>query len=277
LPFIQGGMNEKPRQADLERAVRIGFCTIGGTNFNRGRLLRLFMYPAIILAAIAMLTVFFSVAIIPNFQSVFWEFEIGLSGLTELVLLIARLVRSSWVIVLGCLTGLAGFVLLMNLLTNGRRNVAESWLDQQFKTTRNAAAGWSWHMAMLLDSGLGRTSSIEIAGDSQKNQWLKKACQTWIRDRTTSDVPEGSAHSPAFVQRFHLIHTTLGIDNHAAQVDLLKEIATYYTARNRMIGAWWVRWLVSFLICVLVVAIVLVLLALFGPMISIVSGSSGVF
>ncbi len=277
LPFIRGDMSEKPCQADLERAVRIGFCSIGGTNFNRGRLLRLFLYPAIILAAMAMLTVFFSGAIIPHFESVFDEFEIELPRLTVIVFQIARLVRGSWMIVFGCLVGLAGFVLLMNLLTSGRRNVAESWLDQQFKTTRNAAAGWAWHLAMLLDSGLARTSAIEIAGNAQNNHWLKSACQTWLRDQSASEVLDESARSPAFAQRFHLIHATLGLDNRAAQADLLKEIATYYTAHNRTIGAWWVRWLVSFLLWVLVAAIVLVVFALYGPMVSLISGLSGGF
>ena len=275
LPFIKSDLVEKPVQADFQHAVRIGFCTVARTNFNRNRLQQLFLYPSIIVAAIAMLTVFFSVAIIPYFQSVFWEFELRLSGLTEIVLQIALVVRSSWIIVLVCVVGLVGFVQLMNLLTSGRRNVAESWLDHKIKSARNAAAGWAWHMAMLLDCGLSRTSAIEIAGNSQNNHWLKNACQTWLCDRSASKDPFGSVMPPTFDQRFHLIHTTLDIDNRAAQVDLFKEVATYYTAGNRTIAAWWARWLAAFLLFCLVAAIGLVVLALYGPMISLVSGLTG--
>lgn len=275
LPFIHGDLSEKPGPADFQHAVRIGFCTMSRTMFNRNRLQQLFLYPSIIVAAIAMLAVFFSVAIIPNFQSIFFEFELRLPRLTEIVLQIALVVRSSWIIVLVCVIGLVGFVLLMNLLTSGRRNVAESWLDHKFKSTRNAVAGWAWHMAMLHDSGLDRTSAIEIAGNSQNNLWLKSACQTWLRDRSASKDPYGSATAPAFDQRFHLIHTTLDIDNRAAQIELFKEIATYYTANNRTIVSWWASWLVSFLLFVLVNAIVLVVVALYEPMISLISGLQG--
>ena len=243
---------------------------------HAGRLLRLFLYPAMILAAMAVLTVFFSIAIIPHFESAFDEFGIELPKLTNLVFKLAWLVRISWMFIFGFLAGLAGLAFLMNALTSGRRVVGESWLDQRFKTMRNAAAGWAWHLAMLFESGIGSTNAIMVAGNSQNNLWVKRACQNWIHDQTASTFSDGIARSPEFSNRFHLIHTTLGVDHQAAQVDLLKEIATYYWARGRSIGDWWIQWAVSILIWVLVATIVLVVFALYLPMMAIVSGLTGV-
>ena len=83
LPLVQGTIGDKPSQAEIGYAVRIGFCSIGRTLSTRGRLLSLLLYPAMILAALAGLTVFFSVAIIPHFESVLNDFGIDLPRLTK--------------------------------------------------------------------------------------------------------------------------------------------------------------------------------------------------
>lgn len=275
LPLIQGNFGDESSQADIERAVRIGFCSIGQTLSTRGRLWSLFLLPALVVAAMAVLAVFFSVAIIPQFQAVLEDFGIELPKLTNLLFKLAWVVRSSWAFLFGCLVAFAGLAMFMNALTSGRRIAGESWLEQRFKTTRNAVAGWAWHLALLLDAGITTDDAIEIAGDSQSKSWLKRACQNWIRQHSHTTSDENSI-SPSFGRRYRLIQTTLGIDNQAAQVDLLKEVATYYWARNRTIGDWWIEWLIAILFWIFVGVIVLAVFALYSPMLSVISGLTGI-
>lgn len=273
LALIQGNDGgHKPSPAEIGSAVRVGFCSIGRTLSTRGRLLRLFFYPAMLLAAMALLTVVFSTTIIPSFEQTFDDFGIELSRLTTLLFKLAWVVRYCWVFVFSCLAGFAVLAFLMNALTSGRRVVGTSWLDQRCKTSRNAVAGWAWHLAMLLDAGFVSTRAVEIAGNSQHKYWLKRVCRKWVTNQSEAKVSVGIAPLSGFEHRYPLIHTTLGVDNHDAQVDLLKEIAAYYWDRNRAIGDWWMQWAVSILIWVLVGAIVLAVFALYSPMLWIVTG-----
>ncbi len=271
LPLVRGDSAHSPSQTDITSAVRVGFCSIGRRLSTRGRLLRLFFLPAMILVTMAALTVLFSVTIIPQFESIFDDFGIEPPKLTWLVFKLAWVVRNGWLMALGCLAGIAALACLMSAATRSRRVVGESWLEQRCKTTRNATAGWAWHVAMLLESGIAMTNAIEIAAKSQFNRWVQRACRNWINSNSTQ-MSGGSSRSPEFGSRFPLIQTSLGVNNRAAQVDLLREISTYYWDRNRAMGDWWIQWLVSILIWILVTMIVLLVVSLYAPMFAIISG-----
>ena len=258
--------------AEIERAVRIGFSSIARTRSTKGRVLNLILFPALLILAMSVLAIFFSIFIIPYFESIFLEFGIELPTLTRVLFKLARLIRATWMFVLGFIVGAIVLVYLANGFTIDRRSAGESWLDERCKSTRTTAAGWAWHMAMLLESGLSVPNAVEVAGNSQSKNWLKRASRKWVDHRQS---PSQKVNGSMFGKRLRLLDTTLDINHPVAQVSLFKEIATYYWTCNRTIGEWWMRWSVSALFWLFAVAIILVVYFLFVPLLAIVGGLTG--
>lgn len=258
--------------SEIERAVRIGFCSIARTRSTKGRVLNLILYPALLFLAMFALAIFFSLFIIPYFESIFVDFGIELPKMTMILFKLAWLVRASWIFVLGFMVAALVFVYLANVFTRDRRSVGESWLDERCKSTRTTAAGWAWHMAMLLESGFSVPKAVEVADYSQNKNWLKRASRKLVGDQQSLSE---EVNDSLFGDRHRLLETTLEVNNPVAQVSLFKEIATYYWTCNRTIGEWWMQWSVSALFWLFAVAIVLVVFFLYMPLLAIVSGLTG--
>lgn len=259
---------EGDSQSKIDQAVRIGFSSVVRSQSTRGRVTDLVLYPALLLVAMAAITVFFSVLIIPHFQFMFAEFGIELSDATKFVLKFAMLVKSVWLVVVVVFTLLGAVALLMNFVSRQNLAAGESWLDQQLRSPRVKVANWAWHMATLLDSGFSVQESVGIAGNAQRRGWLNQACRQWASS-------DGSKTNELFDGRFRLMETTLQVENHDAQISLFREAATYYWSRNRMIFEWWSRWFVSLLFWLFFSVVVICVFALLGPVFAVTTGVSG--
>lgn len=273
IPLVEN--DNPPSDVTIRRAVTIGVCTIGRTLSLRNRLLSRLVYPLCQIILIIALTIFFSIWIIPMFEAFFLDIEIQLPMVPEAIINLASLVRAGWkyFVILALL--LVGIGLAMNWIAAKRDVVRESWLRQVIETNRNKAACWTWHVAMLLESGVQVARAVEIAGESQVSRWLKTSSQKWVdrHSEKTAKAKEDKQH--VFGQRYQMMDTTLSLSDSKAQTDLFREISTYYWERNRMISEWWISWATSLLFWFFVAGVILVAFSLYVPVYSSFSGLVG--
>ena len=266
VPLANAEISSGDPSVAIERSAKLGFCAIGQTLSIRNRLFGLLVYLLVSTLVMAILAVFFSVAVIPGFEQFFGEMTTQLPKMTELVLTLASVIRVTWKYVLAVFCGGVVLALVMNWLTSRPDYFGESWLQQCFKTKRNKAACWSWHVSLLLDSGLSINDAVKVAGEAQRSLWLKRASLEWLEHRTgVLEFYESQKLEPSFGKRYQLIDTTLSISKPAAQVDMFREIAMYYWARNGTISDWWIRLAASFFFWLFVTGVVVAAFSLYSP------------
>ena len=75
--------------------------------------------------------------------------------------------------------------------------------------------------------------------------------------------------------KYRLLDHAMQAAPSAGKIALLREVAVYYWDRNRNIGDWWIQWVVSAILCLAGVLIFFGVLALFMPLLAIISGLTG--
>ena len=253
---------------DLKQFARAGYCALGpNLSFGR-RLIRLFIYPILILFLGGLLAVGFSYWIAPEFEEIFGEFGIELPAITMWVLRCARIVRFTAPFIIGIPVAVF-FLMLLSSQKWGSRDVSNlSWLDRRFMSTRNALGAWAWHISLLLEAGIPLPQSIRTAGETTGNAWLKRVSMK-------RNEEEEQQAGLLFYENFHLLDCALRLPLSPGKIAVLREIATYYWDRNNSFGDWWMKLFVSLILWFFVVMIMTCIIALFLPLISVVSGLTG--
>ncbi len=138
-------------------------------------------------------------------------------------------------------------------------------------STRNTVASWVWHLSLLLDAGLSSGEAIRTAGEASGELWLRRKSRDWSESQAM-----GTTRRPFFVSRkLQLANYAVQLPRSDGQIALLQETATYYWDRNRSVGDWWINWLVAFIVMVVGASVGLIVVALFSPLLAIVSGLTG--
>ena len=268
--------------SDIATAVRVGFCSIGQNTAGSRQLLKALVYPAIVLLGAAMVAIFFSVFVIPEFERMFNEFGIELPAMTKFVLGFAKSVRTWGVILVIWLALVFGIVWYLNQISARRRPDGLGWLDLWMQSSRNALADWAWHISLLLESGLPQNAAIPKACRFAGKSWLRENSHFWA-ERSPLNSPAGEAllqnelRPMRFLTnpKYQLLDHALTVPNSDGKIRLLREVAMYYRDRNRNIGLWWIEWLVALMLWAIGAIILLLVVSLFSPLIAIISGLTG--
>ena len=254
------------REPDVRAAVRSGFSAIVHNSSVSQQLLQSLVYPFLMLLCAVLLAILFSSFVAPLFQEMFEEFGIALPVLTQWVLNSAAFLRSwAWVFFFWLIAG-ASLFWLFNYMDNKRRQSHMSWLDNNFQSTRDALAGWAWHLSLLLQSGVAQPQAIWNAGFAAGKARIKQ------QSFRLSSVKEVASDKAYFGVKFRLLDHALTLPVSVGKIQLLQRIASYYRSRNRNMGQWWIGWLVMMLYWLIGGIAFLSLMAIFMPMFSIVSG-----
>ncbi len=271
LPLVKSNQNSLT-SAGMAQAARLGFCSVSRYKAVSRHLFQVLFYPMMVLFVAALLWIGFSFWIAPEFQKMFREFGIELPAMTKLILWLAEWVRAGW-----WLTGIIPFGMalfwILNRIGSDHRPGNLTWLDQRWMSTRNALASWAWHVSLLLQAGFSQKEAIETAASATANARLRRISFEVTGSRQLDSL--GQTESFLFDPKYDLLDCAMRMPNSAGKIALLQEVATYYWDRNRNIGDWWVRWLVAAMLWLILGAIVITVLALFAPMIAIVSGLTG--
>ena len=235
------------------RGLHRGIERLVSTPRQSQNIVGVFVYPAMLLTMALTLAYFISVYVLPEWDNTFVEFGIELPTATLLVLGIGRVVREFWLltILLGVVCSLPFLIEVFRasgLFTSGIQ-----WIDRKLMSRRIALAQWAEHTSMLLHAGVEEQLATSIA--SQRN----------MPARFQNPWP----------WRYALLEETLKCESNELKAALLDQTATYYYQIHYSVVRWWASFLPTCLLIAIGASIFFMVISLFMPLISIISGLSG--
>jgi hypothetical protein len=272
-----------PRDDRFHNAVQAGMYRIAGQISSRpATLTRLLVYP-FILAVFAWSTWIFAGAfVLPSIAKLYSEFGLNLPALTTFLLRTTMMIERWWLAML-LVPPAYGLVLWWLNRNHGRGSIdGASWVDQKLMSKRGSLANWIWHLVLLLEWGLSSKTAVMIAGTCCHRGWLERKSLEWIgesisdrsHDRATRLQQPGKFLSQS---RFQLISDALELPDSNKKVLVLREIGTYYRERALHWNDLLVRWISILLTWFCLGFYILVVTAIFSPIIMLLSGLTGIF
>lgn len=250
------------------------------------------IYPLFVLLLSTLVFAALSIAVVPVFEQMFYEFGLTLPHPTQLVISISHIFQSIWFWVLLAVLIIAFSVILIIRAADNLRwliwGSVDPWLSTGY-STRRSLGDLAWHAAMLIEIGLGAESAVAIAGaasrkDTMRRQSSELACQLGLVDPAppqsqnpmTDPLANPLGHKPTNrylgVSCHLLTHAlsggTTGFDPSA----MLRDIACIYWDREQTKSVWLLSWLQPIAVLMISLVVGFVVLALFMPLVELISG-----
>ncbi|WDQ18167.1 type II secretion system F family protein [Rhodopirellula sp. P2] len=261
--------NEKTR---LEDAVRHWESTLSSRP-TRNRLWIILVYPLVLaFASIAILMVI-CVLLVPSFEEMMDEFGLSLPYSTQTVFAISHFARDYG---LWLLAALVAIVLVSQLVRYRAHRVGQDppWVRlgrRLFMPARLVWASWAEHVAMMLDTGLTRREAYQIAGESSPSRWMSN-----LNARCVQSINEGRnpLAGPTHIhgKPCHLMIHAVQTETIPQQADCMRDVAAIYRDRERHQRRDILTWVSPLIVCMLGMTIGWVMVALFMPLVQLISG-----
>ncbi len=263
LDALLAKSNEDPLTSlEMTAAIGKGYCKFEASAPSP-RNLTPFLYPALALFAWLSMVVFGSIFILPEFRAMYEEFGIELPLATQYTLRIGGWFENNWRWVVVVLVLL--LIVLLIFLRIGQRGQAYSfsWFDRRFCTFRIQVSVWANHVASLLAAGVGEAEAIQVAGRCSDSSRLRNGSKEFLKGAQKYLVdPSG----------YPLINNSLSLKNRAAKIAILEETGRYYRSVGQVVQGWWLAWFSKAMIVLIWFTVGVVVVALYKPMFSIISG-----
>lgn len=272
---------------------------------SRGqRVLTVIAYPLIVLTVCTGVLVLTSLLVVPTFEQMFDEFGLQLPFFTQTLFAIAAVIQSPMTYLglasVGACVGLLAWLLWGSTSPLHRRSGASGTSVNLHgsgpRTTRGAWADWAWHVSLLMRAGLGKTEAIEMAGAASQQSWLARGSRFWADAIRNGDDP---FHGVTHFRKVpcHLLADALGLDvaltqhvrppntsSRTAAIDttslkqyqagVLRDIAELYWDRDQRGTVWRLGWVSPLIVFGVGFIIWFVVIALFAPLVSLITGLS---
>jgi hypothetical protein len=270
LPWVKSlkaKANGPLSDVEADQVARLGFCRFC-RDAPEPRSLVPFIYPICAILFGMLVLGFASFTILPTFEQMFKEFGIELPRATKLLFFVGRLTRQYWwiAIVIFCVASTTTWI--FTRLSQRQSVYSRSWIDWLLDSMRPAVANWTGHLATLLNAGVAERSAVQVASE----------CSAVSSLRSTK-IDDQSYTSSGWLdqKRFALVNETLTIEDRSAKAAMLREVAVYYRSISATVGGWWLKVFAQFITWQIALAILFTVASLFMPLISIISGLTGVF
>lgn len=261
--------DEKTR---LEDAVRRWESTLSGRP-TRNRLWIILVYPLVLAFASIAILMIICVLLVPAFEEMMDEFGLELPWATEAVFAISHFTRDYGLVLL---TSVIVVFLAVQLIRYRSRRIGQHppWVRlgrRLFTPARLVWASWAEHVAMLLDVGLTRREAYQIAGESSSSGWmsnLSAGCVQSIDDGRTPLAGPTHFHGKPCHLMVHAVQT----EPVQQQSDCMRDVAAIYRDRERHRRRDVLIWVSPMIVCMLGMTIGWVMVALFMPLVQLISG-----
>ena len=238
-------------------------------------------YPLVVIVVCSIVVGGICWLVVPTFEKMFQEFGITLPTPTLALIAISHAVGNPALYVAILIVSVCAAALLWFLSGNEWRiagqtatNTGPRFMRGWFPSKRAVWADWAWHLSLLLRFGKQETEAITIAGQASGKRWLRKGSAVW-----TDAIRAG--HQPfKKVTHFHgvachVMSLALDADEPTdARAKLLAFVAELYWDRDQSRTQWKLSWLSPIITFLIGLLIWFILLALFMPMVSLISGLS---
>lgn len=268
LPLLSSGFTSETTTQQLGDLI----AHAARTSENRRQRRRLLAYPIIVALLAFSVVVFISALVVPIFSSMFREFGLHLPAPTLMVVFLGEEMRdhpsrffgSAALIALACYglvrwwVRLALTTRLFGMFTSGN------------SANVSAMSSLTGRLAELLSIGISLPDALWIAGQGCRHHHFQLVAQQLARDAHLGRVSESPvAHNlPA-----NVLSAMDGVHGEP-NVPLLRELSSMYAQRISERVEWSTGIVAQFAIIAIGVAVGFVVIALFMPLVSLISGLS---
>jgi type II secretory pathway component PulF len=245
-----------------------------GTELKR-RLWLSLAYPALTASLTFVLFVFLSVGVVRQFEFIYKDFNIPLPFLTQLVLVASRGTTRIWPTVASILVALFVAWLVAHLLLSPatRRSMAASvpLLGGVWRAT--TLAEFCHLLALLLESRLAVAEALRLAGEGVQDAGIEDSCR-----QMAEQVEAGRSLADAMARRRRfppgLPRLLRWAEKHMSLPEVLHMAGSMYEGRAASLATF-VGVVLNTFCALLVLTMLLVIPALFLPLITLISKLSG--
>ena len=245
-------------------------------NANRTQMKRILAYPVTVIVIAFLVFVLLAVMVVPTFDDIFDDFNLRLPGTTLMVMGFSRLVRFNPFMFIGVLlVGCGVFYLCLKILREwilpGR--MLGVFLNGNSQQVAEMAV-FVRRLTEALSTGMSLVDALELVGLNSRHRWLRHEAQ---------QLADGIAHDPGDSQRFLRRSSLPATVAYALQagpegtphVPLLEALAETYTERLRGRVNLATGFLPQFAIMAVGIAVGIVVMALFIPLVELINGLTG--
>lgn len=263
LPLIEPASRGQLQGWQVEDAVRQAGVGVAGHGRQRYRFLQGLIYPFTVLVLCGLIVCCFLWFLVPEFDTMFSDFEMELPAPTLLVMLLSRWLRQWGLVVLG--SGLVTAVVLFFSL----RPFWQRWMV----TKSELIAAWTRHVSLLITAGVPDEEALRLAGRASHYSWLNELSQICVsqlqRGREFFKGPLYAGGQPVAMIGYALLQ-----DSPQARSEWLEEVTEMYRERDRFRWNAWLAWITPLVVGLAATTVGLLIVALFLPMLGLISGLS---
>jgi type IV pilus assembly protein PilC len=264
IPLI--GADQSPPSAALSRFLSHWRQT---DRFNQS-IWGLLAYSLIVLAAAAAVLVALSELVVPTFANVFADFGLRTPWMTQVLITVSRWIAGGQIILF--FAAAVAVIAILWFAVRGLPKSAAAWLGDRFGSMfgRSAAlARFTRHAADLLEAEIPTPAAVELAGIAAKSPRLYRAATRFAQASLSSrDDSEAERRIlPATV-----MHAFTADISGRSRVRLLRELSEAYFERARARRSWTSGIVEPLAIIVIGFIVGWVVIALYLPLVSLVSG-----
>ncbi len=225
-------------------------------------------YPMVVLTVMVIVLIVMMTTIIPKFLATFAEMDMELPGVTKAVMAVSDWFVKWWYLVIAGILGLIVGGVAFSRTSQGKHFFG--WFARKLPvvklmTIRSASATFCRTLALLLGSGLSLTESLELVAMNMGNIYFREAVQ---RVRVTVSEGWSLNNSLRDTGLFPpMVYNLVGIGEETGDVqNMLEKTADYYDEEVQDATARLLAMLEPLIMIVLAFFVLIIVLAIFLPM-----------
>lgn len=225
-------------------------------------------YPLVVLGVMLIVLIVMMTTIIPKFLATFEEMDMELPGVTLAVMAVSDWFVAYWYIVVIALVALVVGGTFFARTNQGQHFFG--WFARKIPvvklmTIRSASATFCRTLALLLGSGLSLTESLELVAMNMSNIYFKEAVQTICVMVSEGWTLHGSLRDTGLFPP--MVYNLVGIGEETGDVqNMLEKTADYYDEEVQDATARLLAMLEPLIMIVLAFFVMIIVLAIFLPM-----------
>ena len=225
-------------------------------------------YPMVVLAVMVIVLIVMMTTIIPKFLATFEEMDMDLPGVTLAVMAVSDWFVGYWYIVVGVLVALVVGGSFFSRTNKGKHFFG--WFARKIPvvklmTVRSASATFCRTLALLLGSGLSLTDSLELVAMNMSNIYFREAVQTVRTMVSEGWTLNGALRDTGLFPP--MVYNLVGIGEETGDVqNMLEKTADYYDEEVQDATARLLAMLEPLIMIVLAFFVMIIVLAIFLPM-----------
>ncbi len=239
-------------------------------NKTKNAVIKVMIYPCILLVVIIIVLIVMMTRIIPRFMSVFEEMGTELPGVTKAVMAVSKWFMGYWWLLALIILALVIGGVFFNKTDRGKHFFG--WITLHLPvvrtlSVRTASATFCRTLSLLLSSGIGLTEGLDLTAANMRNIYFKEAVQS-ARAMIAQGLPLNMALRNAGLFP-SMVHNMVGIGEESGDLqEMLSKTADYYDDEVEQATQRLMSMMEPIVIIFMAIVVVFIVLSILLPMLS---------